>query len=550
MKQSTHTFSRKVSEVTRSLINELYDSGGQLNKLFEDSSRIADHIIQIGSRMEPAVIPDILPFAYSKHLDVATAASSVLETLLKMIPVSELGWLDLQVRERSPYYTMSSYGQWNLVPADVGHFKGKNDESFAVLALTTFHSNGYIRESALKKLRKIKSGKELPFILIRLNDWVREIHKIALRSIKSRIDEDYIEHFVSNMAIINSLLDCRRHDHKETVEKITALLTSEHSYDALKNGLFLIDLKARRSCFQLVLNVNTGIENEALDIGLADHDCVIRIKCARKIRALYDEIYISKCLKKMLSNSFMPVRREALSVIIERFPDQAEDKLYDSLLDSHKSIREFARFYLAKKKEIDFAEIYRKFIKQEKKEKLQGAICGLGETGKSDDADLIVGAVTHRLAKIRKAAIRAVGKLSPKEYAELFSRKIVEDTPGISREAAMILSTLKYIYDADELWRAFKNTDKQYSKLNILFVIRHLSKWDSVSYLIEGAVSADAIVKERAVMYLEKWPPGFNRSFTKPTQDQKKRIENALLKFGKYIDDWIVKSIRFNLEKV
>ena len=109
----------------------------------------------------------------------------------------------------------------------------------------------------------------------------------------------------------------------------------------------------------------------------------------------------------------MPNRREVLAIYLNRFPDIADEKLQNALFDHHPSIRYDARYFLSKRNKTDFADIYRKSIKEPEKNRIIGTISGLGETGKKDDADLIIHYTKHRTAKIRKVSIRAIARLSP-----------------------------------------------------------------------------------------------------------------------------------------
>jgi hypothetical protein len=50
------------------------------------------------------------------------------------------------------------------------------------MALASFHPSGYVREEAIAHLAAVWDGTELPFLLIRVNDWVAPVRAPGERS--------------------------------------------------------------------------------------------------------------------------------------------------------------------------------------------------------------------------------------------------------------------------------------------------------------------------------------------------------------------------------
>jgi hypothetical protein len=94
-----------------------------------------------------------------------------------------------------------------------------NPESrFALLALASFHGTGYVRERAIDLLDAETSGAELPFLLVRLNDWVDPVQRRAFRAVRARIRDDYAQHFARWLELLFRLREARRNQLTDIVQ--------------------------------------------------------------------------------------------------------------------------------------------------------------------------------------------------------------------------------------------------------------------------------------------------------------------------------------------
>src|SRR5579872_1118675 len=82
----------------------------------------------------------------------------------------------------------------------------------SMLGYASFHRNGYVRHEAIRLLAQIEDGSELPFLLIRQNDWVQPIAGEARTAVESRLTEAYLPNFVKNFALVVRLLGFSRHE--------------------------------------------------------------------------------------------------------------------------------------------------------------------------------------------------------------------------------------------------------------------------------------------------------------------------------------------------
>ena len=115
--------------------------------------------------------------------------------------------------------------------------------------------------------------------------------------------------------------------------------------------------------------------------------------------------------KPMLSDRFMPVRRDALWALATHRPDVAAEPVRHALLDNHLSMRETARQFLSVARVADLRSFYVEAMERGTDKERFAAICGLGESGQASDSSLVLVFLNSPLPKVRRAAVHALGKL-------------------------------------------------------------------------------------------------------------------------------------------
>jgi len=431
---------RNISASTKALIALLNEpvSFWQKLKAPRDDAEI---LSKIGDTSEAAAIVEIIPFIFAEKREVADAAAASVDKLIRITPPAELAWLDWLVRERSPYSGKHRLQWHRLSPTDLDYLESFGEFSASLLGMASFHASGYVREEAIKRLDRISTGIELPFLLIRLNDWVENVRRTAQRAIVARITPRYARSLVTNLALVTRLEKTGRDDHRQTIEAIKNLIKSPDCRTALLEGLTSSDRLVRRLCFNLAMDAPGADLESILQQALGDQDTVIRLAAARKVSKTLEAEALHNLLSQMKRDRFMPVRREALRAAVERFPEQAVVELRAALLDSHVSMREEARYHLQKIAPIDMASFYQHALKTADEKNLSSAISGLGESGSASNGERLLPYVSHGAAKVRKAAIRALAKLNGNAYISSFMDALMDEMPGVSREAQKALTT-------------------------------------------------------------------------------------------------------------
>jgi hypothetical protein len=204
---------RQISEQTKEIIHKLCRLKGAFDLLRRNKRAVCDLLEQIRAAGEPAVIPDILYLVYSNDRAVSKTAVTVIDNLLHSLSSEDLIWFDQYFRQRTSSWSHYN-SDWNrLNPSKIKIISKFPGFQLSLLALLSFHRSGYVREEATKRLNLIDTGREIAFILLRLNDWVGQVRATAAKAIERRITKRHASYLLSNIYLISAFARCDRYDH-------------------------------------------------------------------------------------------------------------------------------------------------------------------------------------------------------------------------------------------------------------------------------------------------------------------------------------------------
>lgn len=539
---------RSVSAQTKLLIEQLNAPAGFWGKL---TSRRDDAglLARIADSGEPATVVDVAPFVLSENPSVERAAAAAVERLLSAVTPEDLARLDSVFRERSPYAGRYRMEWHRLAPSNLGRLESFSGQRIVLLGLASFHESGYVREEAVHRLAGSTGGAELPFLFIRLNDWVANVREAARLAVGLRLSPHYADSLVENLPLVARLGQAARADHSRVLEAVESLLKSADCRDALLRGLESKDGSVRRICFRLATEADGADTRAVLEHALADRDTVIRLWAARQISAGLGGEATEDLLEIMKGDHFMPVRREALRALISLWPEKALAELRRALFDPHASVREEARYQLRKAGEDDFASVYRKALADAVGGELYPAVSGIGETGTDSDDSMVLPYALHPLPKMRRAAIKALARLNGDKHLSVFLTGLRDETPTASREARKALTSRAAAVGGERLWEIFSaSSSLPHVRHNALNLLSRLGKWDGIYYLIRAAGDHDMRIAEASRLGVVRWLSQFNRSFTVPTPEQITRFVSALRERGHLLGESIREQLWFSVK--
>lgn len=544
------TFSsmRPISQDTRELINQLSKPVSFWGKA--SRARVDAEILStIGDLGESAAIIDIVPFVLSDTRRIAEAAAAAVHKLTAATAAADLAWLDTMWRERSPYNGAYRLEWHRLSPATLERLELFGEPSVSLLGMASFHESGHVREEAVNRLDSIAGGVELPFLLIRLNDWVPEVREVARRSISSRMNSAYGRSFTTNLALISRLEQTERVNHRRLIDAINELLLSAECRPVLLEALSSDDRLIRRASFKLAIHSREPASPEVLRKALSNPDTVVRFWAARRVSSAFDSAELDHLLTLMKRDRFMPVRREALRAYVNRGLEEGRVELRSALLDTHASMREEARYRLQEIDPIEVASFYRQALSAGNEIGLYSAISGLGETGSSADSHVLERYTSHSSAKIRRAAIRALSRLGEEHLSALVDA-LSDEVPSVSREALKALSNRASLLGNEQLWKIFCAASHRHIKRNALSLLEKVSKWEGISFMVKALCDADEEVANSGRLGIQHWLWRFNRRFSAPTPEQLAKLGSALEECGNLLDKKTRDELRFAMKMV
>lgn len=124
------------------------------------------------------------------------------------------------------------------------------------IALGTFSPNGYHREAALRELLGRKSPLALPFVLLRLRDWVPEIRSIAGAAVREYLVPGRVTELASSLNLLNIVLASPRAQAKGLRAEIEVCLIDSAAHPEMLNQLQSGEPQTRGYAFMLLLRLD------------------------------------------------------------------------------------------------------------------------------------------------------------------------------------------------------------------------------------------------------------------------------------------------------
>ena len=511
---------RNLSESSRRLVADLH-------------KHPAEVLRGLGESNEPAAIPHVAPYVGSESPRAADAAREAYEKLISLVAADDLTWVDEAVRQS--WRSHDLYG-----PPRTAGFIGAT-HSVALTGLLSFLPSGYDREAAVNRLRSFTDGSELPYLLLRVNDWVHEVREAARAAVAERVRDDYVDALVRNFSLIARALRTPRSDLRWMLEPLTGLLITAHGQGAVNHTIESGPRSAARAVFYFLIKRVPEKVPAIVSAGVVANDEVIRRWSARLVTEI-------RALERLTSDSSPAVRREALVRLAESFPAEAPQFLEKGLLDRSGRVREVARFRL-RDQQIDFAAMYRNAIHTARSgRQLASAIAALSEVGAQSDTQFVEPYLGHRSAGVRRAAVKGIVRLGGERFADRAAPLLLDGSRSVSAAARNALRHSVSALGRQRLTELFASATVEHSRLHILQLMRELSKWQSITSLLEVATQTNVVVASTARAYVTKWLEQFNRSQAVPSRVELEELSSALVNARTALDDETIHAIRFAVQ--
>lgn len=516
----------KLSESTVQLIRSLYAKRSFWETLVHPDPR-HEIIQQIWDAGEPAAMLDLLPILLTANRELALACAKAIHQLLMQLKPVELVSFDEYVRRG--YYYWDVLQPWHSIkPEDLAHFSLMGEASVSLLGIASCHRNGYIREEAIRKLANIETGEELPFLLLRANDWVASIRSSARDLLISRVRPNYVRHILSWLPLVIRLSKTSRDDQSWILNAVEPLLASPEARQMLYQGFESEDHIVRRFCFRIALRGSGSDLPTAMENAFKSRDPQVRRAAVQQLASALPNDELKSFLARARNDPWMPVRRESLHIYDQKYKEAAEREFHLALLDPNAAIREEAQYFLRRGGTLDLRAYYCQVLETVTDTRLCAAIAGLGEVGQPNDSSLLERFISDPTPKVRAAALRAVAKLNPNRHLEQFLGALDDPSAKVAREGFLALSKRANSVGGPRLWEIYSRCRYAHGKRSVLYLFARLTKWDSIAFLIQSLADEDRSTVELSKRYIARWSARYNRSFVTPNTNQLSRLRDVL----------------------
>lgn len=484
-------------------------------------------ISRLANSGEVGVVPGIVPALLYGTRDEAHAVARTISVLLARAGPDEL--VSLSERMRSYCFLGDPYGnEWSrLTPSELQKWVGPGEPGILVLGLSSFHANGYVREAAVMRLALLNDGAELPYLLLRLNDWVPQVRAAALDAVVKRVRPDYVEHFVHNLALVVHLEGVKRSDQGDVLRAISSLLALPAARIPMIAAMRSRCTTVRRASFRFLTRNRSDDLADLLTAALAVEDPIVRLWTARTASAELRGDALRGVLDRLDSDPSALVRREALAAWADHFPDEAFDRLMAGAMDTRAATRAEARFRL-RDRGADFAQVYRAALATDRPARLASAVAGLTETGRPEDASALLPLLSHQSPRVRRAVVRGLVWLAGERYLDAAFDVLGDPARSVSSAAWESLKPHAQALGGPRIHSLLDPSKPEHVREYGLRLLERLPKWDAVSYLLLASAESDEPIASQARKFLRRWNARFNVAQTAPTKAQLVRLNEAL----------------------
>ena len=528
-----------LSPATLELTRALYRKTGLIGR-WHLQARTIKTICQIGAANEPGAIRELMPFGISQNGDVRTAARDNIGHLFSLVPVEALPVVDEWLRQSWP-----DWEDWHaLRPETVRILRPNTQIDRIFLGLMASHRSGFVREQAIRILGLEESECIVPFLLIRLVDWVNQVREAAEAEVVKRIESRHAKILVDCLALLDRLADTTRFN-RSILQCVDELLKSPECTGELQRGMQHPSRGVRRHCFRVAARAPRLPVADVVAQAVRDQDVVVRRWAFAAGAELPPDDRIA-LREQAARDSYPPIRRLAFRDLAEDSGSSLSDFEF-FLLDRSAPIRRECQAAVAKRFAFSPANFYRAQLQASHARQIEAAVLGIAETGGPEAAADIVGLLDHRSARVRRAVIRATRAVGAKLSSVVLLNKIASDRPSVAREAALALLAERTVA-AEQIWGEAKKNPDHHVRTASLNVLRTASKWAQVRIFLDATGDSEPSVSCRAAELLAVWAHRFNVNFTQPTAEDKLALSNALAKLPDVLPRALSRELTFLIE--
>lgn len=467
---------------------------------------------------ELRMIPKIFCVFSERSRKHKNKAARVLVTFLKNASFDQIARVDAQMRQTT---SMEWSIDWRTKTIkDFVTLKMSREEVRAVVIFSSFNPNGYIRQKAMEQLCSYEST--LPYMMLRLNDWVQEVRQSAFDSFSKRLKVASKQELLLSIPLLEKLRRSTRCEYADIPNLFDQVINNCSNKHIIENGLYDQDPKIRKYCCRILLHSpETNVQI------LRQYVVQEKVPYLRKtvfeslIEANVDVVNLADVF---LADKFPATRYLALQYLYKAGKEDIFRKAQSLLTDRNSNIRELARMILREiNRSFDLLEFYMGKVSANP----TVAILGLGEVG----SPAICGTIEKHLNSDKISVIRASMISLMRLNAPLYGRVILE---LLSSEHAGIVKIAKNLiekhatYDYPRIFEIYQYTPYENTKMKCAALLFSAGKWQRMIYIMRILSEKSVRLQALCLSELSQWFDSYNRSYTLATKEQKAILRDLM----------------------
>lgn len=426
----------------------------------------------------------VFVIAADRQMQIDVAAAN--EALLRDISVKRVLWLSEHFRNwNDSYYACSYDDKWKnrrKINMSRDRFAHLTDcQYLATLKLGTFTGNGYYRQQCMERLRDAEGS--LPFLILRMNDWVGPIREKAYKLSQQRMQKCGLCEFFQSLPMLEKVRDSRRRadTHIRSLEIQAETLIRQKLQSAPNEALDEIhnyEIQIKNAVYRFI-NRNPVLKRERMERLLASE----RTGYGKMllILAIFNHVHYDPLLAEQYLHSKSAVVRYHTLVYRYEQEHDAWPGLQAMLLDPSVRIRDYAAYILKKRVNMDVRAFY---LKELERNPSKYVLSGVGEHGTKSDAGVIRPYLEDEREQICKTAIVAYGKLAGPDGEEIYRRFLFDPRPVIARQAYRCVQKYGISYGAKPLYEAYLQNRAGFMADYFLRLLLKEPSWARLPYLL------------------------------------------------------------------
>jgi HEAT repeat protein len=493
---------------------------------------------QVGDTGETLAIPMLLSFAMASDREVRAAARSAIRRLFEQMSIEQLPALDEALRQ-SWAHLEDWYG---IKPAAIRKFKTNSEDDLVLLALTSGHRDGFVRSEAIRALGEVQSATVIPFLLVRLVDWVEAVRRVADIALMEKLKPAYGATIVRCLGLLQRLSENSRFRQAYS-DWIVDLLKDPVCAVYVSDGLKSHDCYVRRQCYPIAVGNPALSRKEVVGRAIQDVDVTVR----KWVFAVGPGLLTAgevDWIKLAVKDSYPPIRRKAYDALVAN--QATPEELSSFLFDRSVGIRRACQALFLDRFGIQPVERYRSALVGSNSRKTEVAARGLAETGSCEDACRLLRLLAHRSARVRRAAVYGLSKLKAENLQEALLDVITADTRSVVGEAALVLLQRRTT-SSESIWIAARKNPQEEVLLTVLRQMKSAGKWAQLKLYLEAAATGNIKLAECAVERMMMWEQQYNKTFVQPSASEASVLLDLLRKVESRVSHDLRKRLNFIL---